>query len=283
MSWKQRVQPRLDTRDGSGWCLRFAQSVFNAPIMHESAWIAWLNATGRHTTTKRPNDTAHLVWFSHWGTYGHPARYDNWGHVAVWVPGRGYLSSPVTFSSAWGQEWFSTIGALERALPGKYVGWSEGINGLRVIERVKTDSLGGVMSYYSNKKAFRNDLMHLIRYSVPRARFNAGIEDSKGKPIVENLASSLRRAHTIGRQNRIKNDRIEGKVDALGVAIEQLSGGQIDMAAIEKAAYEGAANGAADVEAREVAELLEVSVRLDDIDDADDAAFLDADDDERPE
>lgn len=134
MSWQQVKQPRLTTNDGSGWCLRFAQSVFGAPVMHESAWIAWRNAQGRHASRQHPKNVAVVVWFEHWGVYGSPARWDNWGHVAVWVPGRGYLSSPVTFNSSWGQEWFPTLDALERALPGKYVGWSEGINGMRVIQ-----------------------------------------------------------------------------------------------------------------------------------------------------
>lgn len=142
------------------------------------------------------------------------------------------------------------------------------------------EPMGEIMSYYKTKKAFRDDLMHLIRYSVPRAKFNAGIKDAKGKVIIENLASSLRRAHTIGRQNRIKNDRMEGKIDALGVAIQQLSGGQIDMAAIEKAAFDGAAKGAADVEAHEVAELLQLSVKQDETDEEEIEVLLNLDSDD---
>lgn len=271
MSWRQAVQPRLGTTDFAGWCLRFAQSVFNAPVAHRSAWIAWQNAPGRHNDRNFPTDVSVIVWFEHWGNYGF---WDNWGHVAVWVPGRGYLSSPVTWNGK-GSQWFQNIEQLERALPGKYVGWSEGINGLRVIERVETDPVGGIMSYYKDKRAFRADVLAMVKHAVPRAKFNAGHKDSRGRAVVENLASQMRRVQMLGRQNRTKLGRVEGKVDALGKAIAQLSGGKIDMAVLEKAAYEGAAKGAADVEAREVAELLELSVRQAEVDAAEDAAFLD--------
>lgn len=113
----------LNATAGAGWCLAFVQSVFDAPVMHESAWKAWL-ATEHKRTDALP-DAPVPVWFEHWGTYGSPARWDNWGHVVAYVPGRGYLSSP---RSGHGSEWFDSIEAVEQAFNASYVGWSEDLN-----------------------------------------------------------------------------------------------------------------------------------------------------------
>lgn len=138
MAWKALVAPNLGTVDGPGWCLRFSQSVFGAPARYESAWQAWENQKIRHAPSEKLPNVPVLLWFSHYGTYGTPARYGNWGHVAVWIPGRGILSSPVT--NGWDgrgnpirtQQWFPDIPSLERAMPCTYAGWTEDINDLRV-------------------------------------------------------------------------------------------------------------------------------------------------------
>lgn len=145
--WFQRVAPNLGTRDYAGACLRFTQSVFGAPVRHRSAWHAWLNAPRRHFNRNFPKNVAVILWFEHYGRYNDglgqygPNKSDpywgNWGHVVTWVPGRGYLSSPAR-NPADGRktrQWFSTVEAVERTFGATYVGWSEGINGLLVVER----------------------------------------------------------------------------------------------------------------------------------------------------
>jgi hypothetical protein len=125
----QLVTPNPNTQDYAGYCLRFAQSVWGAPVRYKSAWDAWNATQLKHSVSDPvPNDVGTLQWFSHWGTYGY---YDNWGHVVSFIPSRGYLSSPL---SGYGQSWFDTIEEVERAFNAKYVGWSEDINGLRVVE-----------------------------------------------------------------------------------------------------------------------------------------------------
>ena len=132
MSYVQLVQPDLSTQDGAGWCLRFTQTVWGAPVRYDSAWDAWNATYAKHGTGEPlPEDASCIVWFSHYGTYGNPPTYDNWGHVVTWVPGRGFLSSP---GKGYGQKWFDSTTAVERYFNAGYVGWSEDLNGLRVIE-----------------------------------------------------------------------------------------------------------------------------------------------------
>jgi hypothetical protein len=128
---KQLVNPRLDTKDEVGYCLRFVQAVYGAKARYKSAWDAW-EATKLKHGGEMP-DVSVPVWFSHYGTYGEHGHqsYGNWGHVVAYVPGRGFLSSP---GSGYGQKWLSSIKEIERFYNAKYVGWSEDINGLRVAE-----------------------------------------------------------------------------------------------------------------------------------------------------
>lgn len=128
----QLVQPNLEITDGAGWCLRFTQSVWGAPVRYNSAWDAWEATEYKHGTGEAlPEDASCVVWFSHFGTYGTPPTYANWGHVVTWVPGKGFLSSP---GQGYGQQWFNSTTEIERYFRASYVGWTEDINGLRVIE-----------------------------------------------------------------------------------------------------------------------------------------------------
>lgn len=134
MSWQQLVQPNPAIEDYAGMCLRFAQSVFDAPARYESAWQAWQATTDKHTDRNIPNGVGVLVWFEHWGSYGNSGEYKNWGHVVVHMPDNRYLSSPVGKLGTYGQSWFDTIEQVERTFNAKYVGWTDNINGLKVAE-----------------------------------------------------------------------------------------------------------------------------------------------------
>lgn len=147
-TFTQLVAPNTFTKDATGMCLRFAQSVFGAPVAHRSATDA-ANATKfRHHTREMP-DVAALVWFDHYGTY--QGEYANWGHVVAWVPGNGFLSSP---GSGYGQQWFPSIDAVERTFNAKFRFWTEDINTLRVAEPAQTKPVempeeeGDIMAIY---------------------------------------------------------------------------------------------------------------------------------------
>lgn len=140
-NFKQLVPARADTVDKPGWCLRFTQSAFGAPADHRSAWHAWRATQHKHHERVMPG-VAVPVWFRHEGDYddglgpyddgeGNPR---NWGHALVWIPGVGFVSSPMTkVGSPAGQTIFPTLESVERVV-GPYAGYSEDINGLRVAE-----------------------------------------------------------------------------------------------------------------------------------------------------
>lgn len=135
----QLVSPNLSVTDYPGFCLRMQQSVWGAPVMYETAWQSYQHTQFRHAANEPlPNDVAVLLWFDHWGTYGEPPIYGQFGHVATYVPGRGILSNP---AKGKGQKWYNTIQECAADCNATYVGWSEDINGLRVAEITNTPPL----------------------------------------------------------------------------------------------------------------------------------------------
>jgi hypothetical protein len=122
-----RISPAVTTQ--AGWCLGFAQSVLGAPVKYRSATLAANAVTDMHADLNIPSGVALPVWFDHYGTYGSPPEYGNWGHVVVHMPNDRYLSSPL---NGVGQAWWDSIGQIERAYNATYRGWSTNINGLTV-------------------------------------------------------------------------------------------------------------------------------------------------------
>jgi hypothetical protein len=119
-------------------CLDFATRVFNVPNKYDFAWQAWSNAQYRHPTSESLPDVPVPVWFEWTGLVDNVRA--NWGHVAVWFPGKGVLSSPFSINQK--QQWFDTPQKLITYLgSGSYVGWSEDINGVRIADVTKEDDM----------------------------------------------------------------------------------------------------------------------------------------------
>lgn len=172
MTWKALVAPRKNTVDLPGMCLRFSQTFFGAPVRYPDAWTAWENQEHRHPTSEPLPNVPVLLWFSHYGTYGDPAYYKNWGHVAPYVPGDAIYSSPATWNAGWSQSRFETIADLEWALNCKYVGWSESINGLRVA--VNRNPGGGLTPDAGNTTRKKNSMATLYCQSSNNKRPGQG-------------------------------------------------------------------------------------------------------------
>lgn len=131
MAWQQKGPVDLNAQDQAGFCLRFQQRVFpGSPVTYyDCARAAWDNSF-QHP--EHPGDSAIVpISYSWVGTIGGVTK--DWGHAAVYVPGRGVLSSP---GSGYGQAWFGSIDELAQRWGLTYLGWSEDVGGFRVVDYV---------------------------------------------------------------------------------------------------------------------------------------------------
>ena len=185
----QLVTPNTNVKDNAGMCLRFVQSVYGAPVKYASATDA-ANATKmRYDTQQMPNVSV-PVWFDHWGTYGSPARYANWGHVVAWIPNKGFLSSP---GSGYGQQWFGSIRDVELYFKAAFRFWSLDINGLQVASDSGSGSgflFGDVMRIVAGQPSNRRFALGELTYQelpMDQASHSAHIWESQpgGKGTAE--------------------------------------------------------------------------------------------------
>lgn len=132
MAWVQKVEANLGAQDYAGFCLRFQQYAFpGSPVTYyPTARSAWDNSGFQHAEYPS-NDAAVPISYSWVGTINGVTQ--DWGHAAIYVPGRGVLSSP---GSGYGQQWFSSIDDLARRWGLTYLGWTEDVGGFRVVDWV---------------------------------------------------------------------------------------------------------------------------------------------------
>lgn len=137
MNYKQDVQPNLSTVGTVGYCLAYARQMFTAPGGVNYAAQAWANAQFKHEDRDLPN-VAVPIWFSYRGDEG---------HVAVYVPGQGFYSSPYLSNTS-----HAVLGSIDDfnqhyssggKYPLVYLGWTEDINGKRVAESVSAPLQSG--------------------------------------------------------------------------------------------------------------------------------------------
>lgn len=135
---KQLVNPNLDPtifsggwvlNDWLGWCLAYVEVAFNTDRVSDTATDEWNRISYRHEDRNTPSGVYVPIWFSHWGTYN--GVYKNWGHVAIYKDGHIW-SSPVS-RKPYADEW-NSIEEVEQKYSCTFIGWSEDIGNVRVIE-----------------------------------------------------------------------------------------------------------------------------------------------------
>lgn len=131
----QVIAPNLGQKAWAGDCLFFTWAAFGSPpgLGFAFARQAWGGQHGRHPGELPPKGVMVPVWFDHFGTYGRPPEYKNWGHAAVSLGDGRILSSPAT-ANTFGQTIFASIAALERGLNATYLGWSECMDSTPVVK-----------------------------------------------------------------------------------------------------------------------------------------------------
>jgi len=117
-------------------CLAFVRAAFSISPVYAYAWQSWANSKFQHTDPL-PQDVAVAVFYTWYGTIDGVTR--NWGDIAIHVPGRGVFGSP-TRGLKNTNRWDPSVEARRAAIGGqaKYVGWTEDVNGVRIVENVVT-------------------------------------------------------------------------------------------------------------------------------------------------
>lgn len=130
----QIVQPNLSASGRIAWCLEYAgPKVFGTTYIPNpnSAWQAWQETKNKHQDANLPQDVAVPMWYSYSADLDGKG-VKNWGHVTVNVPGQGIYSSP--WQAGTTHAVLPSIAEVERIYGAKYVGWSEDILNINVVE-----------------------------------------------------------------------------------------------------------------------------------------------------
>lgn len=127
--YRQLVKPDLSVQEKAGYSLAHIQKAFGAPGTLPLAWHAWLSCEFTHNALSELPNAYVPVWF-----YTTDYRDNLLGHVMIWDPvSEKFWGTPRT---GYGKQWF-TVESIVNAKT-RYVGWSEDINGVRVVEPVYT-------------------------------------------------------------------------------------------------------------------------------------------------
>jgi hypothetical protein len=142
MSYRQLVVPNLSVSGQIGWCLDYARRVFSAPAGILYASQSWQLTKQKHRNADFPTDVVVPIWFDY------QLGGMNQGHVAIHVPGKGIYSSP--WKAGTSSAVLRSVDELIRIYssngknPMTFVGWSEDINGVRVVEPQGGDDMSRV-------------------------------------------------------------------------------------------------------------------------------------------
>lgn len=133
--YRQLVAPNLATVSPIGSCLWFAETAFNTPHntanrVNDCATDEWNAAQFRYLDRDFPTGVYVPIWFSYWATLNRI--YKDWGHVAILMPDGRVLSSPYKQDNS--QQIFNSVDDCARVLRCTYLGWSEDLAGIKLIE-----------------------------------------------------------------------------------------------------------------------------------------------------
>lgn len=144
MTWKQKVTPNVNVPGYSGGCLAYVDDGVNPPERQPTAQVSWQYAVD--TKVAHPGQEPPLnVWVpvyytienGPWKGYGHVAWFYSDGKTTrIYDSEFGCKNRTGPYSG--GQELFNYMGWQMC-----YLGWSEMVDGLRIVENEEKPSTGG--------------------------------------------------------------------------------------------------------------------------------------------
>lgn len=137
MSYRQIITPNVNVSAELGMCLNYVQRAFGVGWSGSYALDAWnRNSQFNHQDRNMPAGVYILVFFTgFWNGF-------NYGHVVVYKDGICY-SSPYTYKSTHDQ--LGNIETVEKIYGMKFLGWSEGLAGSRIIEYQEAASMANII------------------------------------------------------------------------------------------------------------------------------------------
>ena len=127
MGYKQLKSANSNLTDVPGYCHRYARRIFGIGAKYQSALANW-NASKTKNTGGHPTNVAVPIWFT--------VRGHNYGHVVVFVPGVGYLSTAPGSGTGQTRVVYKSIADVNKAFGATLLGWTLDINDVAVAEWV---------------------------------------------------------------------------------------------------------------------------------------------------
>jgi len=215
MAYTQIKSPDLSVVGQPLLCLVYSRQVFGVAAKYQYATLAWENAKFAHTDAL-PN-VAVPVWFSWTGKVDGVSK--NWGHVAVFVPGKGVYSTPLRAGTT--NFVTSTVEQMATAIGGRYLGWSEDINDVRVAQ-----PLGGSMADLINDDVSRQIGWHYLGRNGYDGKPNALASkqtDIFGKPLTNAQLSAFFLSAEARDWRDVRVPKIYAELNALKVSNANLN------------------------------------------------------------
>jgi hypothetical protein len=215
---RQLVDPNFSIVENAGWCLQYARRVFSAPAVESTAWQGWMMTEHPHEDRNFPEGVATPVWFDWKGDVGdgHIFRY---GHVAVRAKDGKIWSSPL---SGRGSTRFNSVDDLTRAFGNgmKYVGWSEDISNVKVVEIGETMVLDTDLEYARWEKLGRQ----IRGRSLTRDEFRSSAVGRTWLQAIEVLSDDAEADEALKDQELghvARRDDWEGQINGLLAEVEK--------------------------------------------------------------
>lgn len=137
--YKQNKAFNSSVKGERGYCLAYVRKAYAVNNIVDTAYNSWIRSKYKHSNKDFPTNDIYIpIWWNYHATID--GIYDNYGHVAVLEcstgrvysnPGKNTASNPVVFKSI---DEITDYYGLET-----FLGWSEDVNGEKVIEYVAVD------------------------------------------------------------------------------------------------------------------------------------------------
>ncbi|MBH1979937.1 hypothetical protein I8H89_00275 [Candidatus Saccharibacteria bacterium] len=200
-----------------GMCLNYSQRAFGAGWAGSYALEGWnRNTQFNHQDSNMPSGVYILVWFTgYWDGF-------NYGHVVVYKDGVCW-SSPYTKKNT--HDRLPSIAEVERIYGMKFLGWSEGIGGTRVIKK-KENSMAIIQNAENWYWRCNDTHLRILGRELSRAVFNSFVGQDFLKFVEACTANVAESAAVQNWQNvgRIAvTDNWQGQIHTLKAQVSEFS------------------------------------------------------------